>query len=196
MAGRGSWYRSWKKTTVEDCFTLDANQLMREGIFNVGELRKGEWVWRLANGQQLASIRYEVDASNLVCPWFRVSYRLGTGETLDYKISLDTSDPNYGGWRFWFLCPLEIVRGRTCSRRVGKLYLPPFGRYFGCRQCHDLTYTSCQRSDKRVSRLRHNPDALDAILRSSDQANASQLMLAIKALRWDGDNVHRKTWSE
>ena len=33
-------------------------------------------------------------------------------------------------------------------RRVRKLYLPPRGRYFGCRQCHDLTYTSCQESHK------------------------------------------------
>src|SRR5436309_2544304 len=29
-----------------------------------------------------------------------------------------------------------------------ELYLPPQGRYFGCRRCHDLTYTSCQESHK------------------------------------------------
>jgi len=40
------------------------------------------------------------------------------------------------------------VNGRGCGRRVGKLYLPPGGRYFGCRQCHDLTYTSCQESHR------------------------------------------------
>jgi hypothetical protein len=28
------------------------------------------------------------------------------------------------------------------------LYLPPRARYFGCRHCHDLTYTSCQESHK------------------------------------------------
>jgi hypothetical protein len=31
---------------------------------------------------------------------------------------------------------------------VGKLYLPPGGRYYGCRHCYDLTYTSCQESHK------------------------------------------------
>jgi hypothetical protein len=26
--------------------------------------------------------------------------------------------------------------------------MPPGGRYFGCRRCYDLTYTSCQESHK------------------------------------------------
>ncbi len=34
-----------------------------------------------------------------------------------------------------------------------KLYLPPGGRYFGCRRCYDLTYESAQQHDKRVDRL-------------------------------------------
>jgi hypothetical protein len=29
---------------------------------------------------------------------------------------------------------------------VAKLYLPPQGRKFGCRTCHDLTYESSQES--------------------------------------------------
>lgn len=31
-----------------------------------------------------------------------------------------------------------------CHRRVGCLYLPPGGNYFGCRHCYDLTYRSSQ----------------------------------------------------
>jgi hypothetical protein len=42
----------------------------------------------------------------------------------------------------------------TCGRRVGKLYLPPAGRYFGCRVCHGLTYQSCQESGKYDSLYR------------------------------------------
>jgi hypothetical protein len=41
-----------------------------------------------------------------------------------------------------------VVGGVPCGRRAGKLYLPPGGRYFGCRLCHGLTYTSCQESHK------------------------------------------------
>lgn len=172
---------------MEECWALDANEFMRAGVFKEGEFRPLRWLWRLTSGTQQFSICYEVDATNLACPWFRVSYRLSTGETLDYKINLDTTDPNYGGRRFWFLCPL-VVGGRACWRRVGKLYLPSNHRYFGCRHCHDLTYTSCQRSDKRVSRLRRNPDALFAIIQSP-APNPSQLALAFKALGWDYDKI-------
>jgi hypothetical protein len=27
----------------------------------------------------------------------------------------------------------------SCNRRVGKHYLPPGARYFGCRHCYDFT---------------------------------------------------------
>jgi hypothetical protein len=38
---------------------------------------------------------------------------------------------------------------------VGKLYLPPDGRYFGCRRCDGLTYTNCQDSHKGDALFRH-----------------------------------------
>jgi hypothetical protein len=53
----------------------------------------------------------------------------------------------FGRLRWWFVCPL-LVRGEACNRRVAKLYLPPSSRYFGCRHCYRLTYTSCQESHK------------------------------------------------
>jgi hypothetical protein len=75
-------------------------------------------------------------------------------ESANYTIRLTTTRPRFGGLRWWFLCPL-VTWGRACERRVGKLHLPPHGRYFGCRQCHALTYTSCQESRKydRLFRL-------------------------------------------
>jgi hypothetical protein len=60
---------------------------------------------------------------------------------------LVTTRTRLGGIRWWFLCPL-MAEGSPCGRRVGKLYLPPAGRYFGCRNCQQLTYTSCQESRK------------------------------------------------
>ena len=53
----------------------------------------------------------------------------------------------YGGVRVWLRCPV-VSKGLLCENRVGKLYLPPGGRVFGCRHCHDLTYESCQKSHK------------------------------------------------
>jgi len=69
-----------------------------------------------------------------------------------------------------------------CGRRVAKLYLPRGARYFGCRHCYDLTYLSCQRSDKRVSRLSRNPDLLEVIIRSPERFGLSQLILELKAM--------------
>jgi hypothetical protein len=76
--------------------------------------------------------------------WVRLSYTLtASGEEIDYRVPLTATRPRFGGLRWWFACPL-IVGGRPCGRRSGKLYLR--GRYFGCRRCHDLTYTSCRES--------------------------------------------------
>lgn len=66
---------------------------------------------------------------------------------MDYRIRLDTTKPNYGGLRWWFICPLVRQDGGP-PRRVAKLYLPPGGRYFGSREGYGLTYTSCQESGK------------------------------------------------
>ena len=76
----------------------------------------------------------------------------------------------------FFVCPL-VVRGSPCERRVGKLYLPPGGRYFGCRLCYDLTYESDQTHDKRVDALRKNPELLAAIVANPGAAPSPALGL-------------------
>ena len=50
--------------------------------------------------------------------------------------------PNFGGFRWWFLCP---GAGDACGRRSYKLYLPATGSRFACRSCHGLAYASTQR---------------------------------------------------
>jgi hypothetical protein len=56
-----------------------------------------------------------------------------------YIVDLTTTDLPWGGKRFWFQCPII-----GCRNRVAKLYLPPNSVYFGCRNCHNLTYRSSQ----------------------------------------------------
>jgi len=46
-----------------------------------------------------------------------------------------------------FTCPL-VINGKDCMKRVGMLYQPPGGSYFGCRQCYDLVYQSSRESHK------------------------------------------------
>jgi hypothetical protein len=95
-------------------------------------------------GEQTSSIGFDVNLG-ADSGTARLRYtRQSDGEPLDYQITLTTTPLPWGGVKWWFICPL-VMGGRYCGRRVAKLYLP-CSRYFGCRQCHDLTYTSCQES--------------------------------------------------
>lgn len=63
----------------------------------------------------------------------------GEKEDFDYKVRLLETKCHFGGTRYWFECPL-VKDGAHCGKRVGVLYKN--GSYFGCRNCHELTYSS------------------------------------------------------
>ena len=182
--GSGRWGSHSKKDTVEDCRCLDANRWMREGILREGSRQWGGWTWRNAHtGEKTSSIGYEVDTTDMAYPWVRLYYTFTESQMkIDYRIRLQTTYPHFGGIRWWFTCPLS-VNGRACQRRVSKLYLSPGGRYFGCRHCCDLTYTSCQESDKCVTFLRRHPNALLALLNGDvEKLPTSKLFLGLRAI--------------
>ncbi len=58
-----------------------------------------------------------------------------------YELSVDWTNCNYGGQRPWFLCP-------CCRARVGKLYQRSLMGTLACRRCQQLTYVSCQVSER------------------------------------------------
>lgn len=70
-------------------------------------------------------------------PYFRVSYNVNERKYLSYPIKLEKTPCNFGGYRFWFICPLEI-EGEICGRRVGILYYK--NGVFGCRKCQEVPY--------------------------------------------------------
>jgi len=63
----------------------------------------------------------------------------GQKNEMDYNISLVTTPCNYGGKRYWFVCPL-CKKEYCCRRRVGVLY--SIGKWFGCRHCGKIAYQS------------------------------------------------------
>ena len=130
------------RNTVEDCHSLDANWMTREGIFDGNGMCTGSITWsRVHDGEEAACVGYEVNTSRR---WMGLSYRLvRDDESVECPVKLTTTELHWGGTRWWFVCPLTS-NGRDCGRRVGKLYLPPGGRHFGCRHCYDLTYESCR----------------------------------------------------
>jgi hypothetical protein len=162
MGGRGSGQRASSHNTVDHCYILDASRWMRAGILYQYEAFKpaGVWPWVLVSGKlrREFSIRYQVDTTGPDAT-ARLMYSLEEANgPLDYVIRLQTTTPFHGALRWWFTCPL-FLDGKACGRRVQKLYLPPGGRYFGCRHCYRLAYDSrnkCAktRARKKTQRIR------------------------------------------
>ena len=147
--------------TVEDCRSIDINQLSRDGVFSKG--LGNEWTSRWFNqyGEETNSIGLKTESGPNGCIHLVFQYEItdrisGDQETMVYSVPVTSTECYFGGQRYWFICPLKI-NDQPCHRRVGKLYLPPDSNYFGCRRCHNLTYTSQKEHDKNVDYLRKNP---------------------------------------
>ena len=136
MGGLGSG-RHWGcgRSTVEDGLTLDMNKLVRERNIRPGGWCSGTLRWRrVPSGEEVASIGYEANLIGPVDAWMRLSYRVN-GEPQDQRITLEATQPNYGGRRWWFRCP-------ATGDRVAKLHLPPGGHVFAGRRAYGLAYQS------------------------------------------------------
>ena len=159
MGGYGSTRWGWhmKKDTVEDCRVLSIFDLKQKEVLKPNVRDGGSWIWSNAyTGEERARVGYELNTRSSFS-FLRLFYTItrwsGEKYDFDYHIKLQTTPCHFGGERWWFICPL-VKNDQACNRRVGKLYLPPGGRYFGCRHCHDLTYRSSQESDNRVNELK------------------------------------------
>jgi hypothetical protein len=184
MGGSGSGRWGWqhhKATTVEQCLDLDANRWTREGLLIAGIRTSGTWTWtrKFLVAERKDTLRFVVDTI-AESPHALLTYTV-EGTEHQYRVRLQTT-PCFSGARWWFTCPLA-VDGQACGRRVGKLYLPPGGKYFGCRRCYRLTYESSQRSDKRVSRIMRNPAALMALAENVSASSPSNLFMYVKVLQ-------------
>ena len=154
MGGFGSGWQGSKKATVETSLILTASTLVRQKGLVPGARRSGWWGWtREGEDEPHATIGYEANLLDPEAAWLRLHYQWQR-ESIDYRVRLVTTTPTYGGLRWWFVCPLVRPDGEP-PRRVAKLYLPPGSRYFGSREGHGLTYTSCQESGKFRGLFRH-----------------------------------------
>lgn len=155
--GRWSWSTRY---TVEQCLCLGMNDLKKIGLLKQkpGSFRVVSWTD--CTGQEKAKILCSPRGFKSGYIALRLIYTVTNSvpETrdVDSVIPLVTTPCNFGGVRYWFICPLT-VNGRECNRRVAKLYLPPSGIYFGCRHCYNLTYRSCRERDSRMSALMRLP---------------------------------------
>ena len=150
MGGSGSGFPMWKdkKYTVEDCLSLDLNKLIQKKLIGPWNT-SGNLVWTsTGTGEKKASCGFQVEVLHQDSILLTLNYTVTIREEkheVKLPIQLETTRPNFGGKRWWFLCPL-VKNNVPCKQRAGKLHKPPGGLYFGCRHCYSLTYTSCQES--------------------------------------------------
>ena len=149
MGGYGSGYRGAKNLVVEESRTLSMHDLMHKEALVPGAFRSGTWGWSYVGQPAHAHIAYVADLQDPDNATLRLIYTVN-GRAMDYKVDLVTTVPQYGGRRWWFLCPLAVENDRP-PIRVAKLHLPPGGRYFASRRIYGLTYRSCQQSGQHES---------------------------------------------
>lgn len=128
MGGYGSgrkWYHT--KTTAEDCYKLDANDISsRKSLFKSGVMQ-GTIRWTRGGWERGACSFCAVFSGDRASVDFLYNDRC-------VKVILSWYSPGYGGRRYFFVCP-------RCGRRMRTLFINR--AEIGCRICHDLTYTSC-----------------------------------------------------
>lgn len=135
------------KTLAEQSNGLSIFWLKKHGYLNKEwSLQSGGIKWTY--GISESSIGFSVIKDNygtaaerayIQLRYANTSHWTGEKEDLDYRASLTTTPCHYGGIRYWFICPLTI-NGQYCGKRVGVLY--SVGKYFGCRKCGNIAYSS------------------------------------------------------
>jgi hypothetical protein len=151
MGGYGSGRKFSKKLTVEQCQVLDVADFAPTQWSGDGLWRSGTVTWPRRTPHVVNSVEYRLNIAGGSRSWLELSYSLpGTEERTTNRTRMITTIPHFGGYRWWFVCPLSVNQ-QLCGKRVRKLYFPPGGQYFGCRHCYNLTYTTTQTQRHRVT---------------------------------------------
>jgi hypothetical protein len=138
MGGFGSGWRRARTNVVEDCLVLSIADLVREKIIVPGTVERGVLAWSRAGQQPHAQVNYEADLLTDKHAAIQLRYRLDDRSESTH-VWLRYTQPQYGGRRWWFVCPLT-------GDRVAKLYLPPGQNRFASRRAYGLSYSSSRKS--------------------------------------------------
>jgi hypothetical protein len=123
--------------TVQEYFSLAIQDLRELWSFGSSQLRLS--VNR--DGAELGAIIVEAYADGEIT----LRYVYGGAEKITQVIKLQSSPCHFGGERRWFVCP-------SCKKPKAVLYC---ARYFHCRTCLGLTYTSQTQTspERRINRI-------------------------------------------
>ena len=162
--GSGKWMDVTKRNSAVDySMAISVKMLKEHGFLDCD--KTDVVVWRNSAGDvvQKVQITSALGGNGNRTPFLHMLYGVvlpgGGIKRCEYDVRLTKTACTYGGFRWWFECPV-VKDGVYCGNRSSKLYLPQGQLYFGCRSCHDLTYESCQKS--------HKYDNLDEQLQNID----------------------------
>lgn len=123
--------------------------LHKDYSYNAGNIK-----WTYGESDEGSNISFSVSRDDWGKPEEKTYIKLiytytdnwsGEKESMNYEIKLASTLCNFGGKRYWFICPL-VKNGNYCGRRVGVLY--NFGKWFGCRHCGNIAYNSQMQSER------------------------------------------------
>lgn len=148
------------KLQVEKCREISIFKLKEWGYLENEWNQHGGIKWTDERGDE-NKISFYIDLCDKNGMYIELNYKTkGYWEKewtdIKYKIPIVTTPCNYGGKRYWFICPIHN-NGKYCGKRVAKLYKGGNCNYFACRHCYDLTYQSridgYAYSDKQLDKL-------------------------------------------
>lgn len=142
MGGFGSG-RHGGRPTADASRRIDLAWMFRTGRAKAGAHLFGSLYWT-CGGEPSGSITYTAIMDTPGEERLELTFTRGSGDDREHvrqTVRLCFTRPQYGGKRWWMICPYRHIR-------VGKLYLPPGGDRFASRQAWRLGY-QCQRDAAR-----------------------------------------------
>jgi hypothetical protein len=140
---------------------VDIGWMIRTGRAVPGSVISGILTWSIG-GEPAGSISYTADMRDLERAELRLSYTRGDRderEEVKQTVRLVYTEPNYGGCRWWMVCPYR-------HKRAGKLYMPCGGDRFAGRVAWRLGY--------RSQRVAHGDRAFEKLFRLQRKLGSPQ----------------------
>ncbi len=136
------YYHSGAKTELDGLRFIDLKWLRTHKYLIKNSIRTGRLEWTSNSGRK-SSVSVEINLTEnqnyIELDYTSTDRHSGDKKDVKYRIHLTTTPCKMGGIRYWMKCPL-IKKGIPCQNKTHKLYCS--GDYFGCRQCHELSYHS------------------------------------------------------
>lgn len=160
MGGWGSG-RYGGRPTADMSKRVDLGWMIRTKRATPGQWISGGLSWN-CGGEPAGSISYVANMEDPHDSYLRLTFWRGSGDDREYveqKIRLVFTEPNYGGRRWWMVCPYKGIR-------VGKLYMPNGGDRFASRKAWRLAYQS--------QRVAHRDRAFEKLFRLQRKLGCEQ----------------------